>query len=236
MSENNPYAVHDDRIFAADAPVDARVAFLKKTYSLLTIGLLVFAATLWAAGHVAAVHALAIRIYNPWMPLIVLIGGSILVHAVSTKPGINLLAYFAFVFFFGLVSAPLILFVLAANPAEGGTIITQAALLTSLIFIGLSAYVYYSGKDFGFLGGMLWVSCLGLLAVAVMGFFMGFTLGLWFSGAAVLLFSGYILYDTSNILRRFPTNMYVGAALELTIDVILLFKTLVILLWSLQGD
>ncbi|MHC4897754.1 MAG: Bax inhibitor-1/YccA family protein, partial [Planctomycetota bacterium] len=174
--------------------------------------------------------------YNPWMPLIVLIGGSILVHAVATKPCINLLAYFAFVFFFGLVSAPLILFVLAASPAEGQTIISQAALLTALIFIGLSAYVYYSGKDFGFLGGILWVSCLGLIAVGLMGYFMGFTLGLWYSGAAVLVFSGYILYDTSNILRRFPTNMYVGAALELTIDVILLFKNLVFLLWSLQSD
>jgi len=234
MSENNPYAVHDDTIFAADAPVDARVTFLKKTYSLLTVGLLVFAATLWAAGHVDAVRSLAIRIYSPWMPLIILIGGSILVHAVATKPGINLIAYFAFVFFFGLVSAPLILTV--AGVAGGLVIIEQAALLTALIFVGLSAYVYYSGKDFGFLGGILWVSCLGLFAVALMGFFMGFTPGLWFSGAAVLLFSGYILYDTSNILRRFPTNMYVGAALELTIDVILLFKNLVFLLWSLQGD
>jgi FtsH-binding integral membrane protein len=236
MSENNPYAVHDDAIFAADAPVDERVVFLKKTYSLMTIGLLVFAATLWAAGHIPAVTELMVSIYNPWMPLIVLFGGSILVHAVATKPGINLVCYFAFVFFFGLVSAPLILFILAASPAEGQTIITQASLLTALIFIGLSAYVYYSGKDFGFLGGILFVGCLGLLAVSIIGFFMGFTPGLWWSGIAILLLSGYILYDTSNILRRFPTNMYVGAALELTVDVILLFKNLVFLLWSLQND
>ena len=233
MSQNNPYAVTDDAIFAADAPVDARVVFLKKTYSLLTLGLLVFAGTLWAAGNIDAVTRFAISIYNPWMSLIVLIGGSILVHAVATKPGINLVAYFSFVSFFGLVSAPMILTLAATG---GPAIISQAALLTALIFIGLSAYVFYSGKDFGFLGGMLWVGMLGLLAVALMGFFMGFTLGLLFSGAAVLLFSGYILYDTSNILRRYPTNMYVGAALELTIDVILLFKNLVFLLWSLQGD
>ncbi len=235
MSQNNPYAVSDDTIFAADAPVDARVVFLKKTYTLMTIGLLVFAATLWAAGNIPAVTRLAVSIYNPWMPLIVLFGGSILVHAVSTKPGINLVAYFGFVFFFGLVSAPLILFVLAANPAEGQTIIGQASLLTALIFIGLSAYVYYSGKDFGFLGGVLWLGVIALLSVALVGWLTGsFVPGLWYSGIAVLLMGGFILYDTSNILRRFPTNMYVGAALELTIDVILLFKSLALILWHLQ--
>lgn len=235
MSENNPYAVHDDAIFAADAPVDERVVFLKRTYSLMTIGLLVFAATLWAAGNIPAVTRLAVSIYGPWMPLIVLMGGSLVVHAVATKPGINLIAYFAFVFFFGLVSAPLVLTLAAAG--TGPTILSQAALLTAVIFIGLSAYVYYSGKDFGFLGGILWLVMLGLLAVGLVGWLTGsFAPGLWYSGIAVLLFGGYILYDTSNILRRFPTNMYVGAALELTVDVILLFKNLAILLWSLQND
>ncbi|MEE9126207.1 MAG: Bax inhibitor-1 family protein [Planctomycetota bacterium] len=234
MSENNAYAVSDDTIFAADAPVDARVAFLKKTYTLMTIGLLVFAATLWAAGRIEAVNSLAVRLYNPWMPLIVLFGGSILVHAVSTKPGLNLLAYFGFLFFFGLVSAPMIL---TLGAAGGPTIIGQAALLTALIFIGLSAYVYYSGKDFGFLGGILWLGVIALVAMALVGWLTGsFAPGLWYSGFAVMLLGGFILYDTSNILRRFPTNMYVGAALELTIDVILLFKYLLLMLWSLQGD
>ncbi len=37
---DNPYAIHDDNIAAAYAPVDARVAFLKKTYTLLLAGIL----------------------------------------------------------------------------------------------------------------------------------------------------------------------------------------------------
>jgi FtsH-binding integral membrane protein len=232
MNEN-PYAVHDDQIFAADAHVDARVIFLKKTYSLMTIGLMVFAAMLWAAGHIDPLTKMMMSLYSPWSPFIVLILGSMLVHAVSTKPGINLVAYFSFVSIFGLVSAPLILTI--AGTAAGQTIIAQASLLTTLIFIGLSAYVYYSGKDFGFLGGILWLGVIAMLSMALIGWLTGsFAPGLWYSGFAVLLLGGYILYDTSNILRRFPTNMYVGAALELTIDVILLFKHLALILWSLQ--
>ncbi len=51
----------------------------------------------------------------------------------------------------------------------------------------------------------------------------GFNLGTWFSVAMVGLAGGAILYDTSNILRHFPEDRYVGAALELFASVALMF-------------
>ena len=67
---------------------------------------------------------------------------------------------------------------------------------------------------------------LGLGIVAGI-FFGGFGLGLWFSVAGALLFSGFILYDTSNILRSYPTNAHVSAAMVLFVDLIMLFKNLI---------
>ena len=46
------------------------------------------------------------------------------------------------------------------------------------------------------------------------------------------MFSGFILYDTSNIMRRYPTNAHVSAAMELFVDVIMLFKFIVIMLMN----
>jgi hypothetical protein len=51
----------------------------------------------------------------------------------------------------------------------------------------------------------------------------GFELGTYFSVAMVALAGGAILYDTSNVLRRYPEDRYVAAALALFASVALMF-------------
>jgi len=51
----------------------------------------------------------------------------------------------------------------------------------------------------------------------------GFSLGVWFSGAMVILAGGYILYYTSNVMLHYRTDQYVAAALALFSSVALLF-------------
>ena len=51
----------------------------------------------------------------------------------------------------------------------------------------------------------------------------GFQLGTFFSVAMVGLAGASILYDTSNVLLRFPEDRYVGAALELFSSVAMMF-------------
>ena len=59
----------------------------------------------------------------------------------------------------------------------------------------------------------------------MVGFFQifGFQLGLWFMVAMVGLAGASILWTTSRVLREFPEDRYVGAALELFASVALLF-------------
>lgn len=226
MSDLNPYAL--DHLVAARAPASERLAFLQRTYGLLLAGILVFAATLWAAGNVESVNSLAVSLFrtNRWLVFAIILGGSWLVHAVADKSPINLIAYFTYAFLFGLLLAPLVLYVARTQPV----VISQASILTALVFTGLTGYVFTTRKDFSFLGGALAIGLFAMLGIAIAGMLFGFSVGLWYSVIGVVLFSGYVLYDTSKILLHYPTNRHVSAAIVLFVDVVLLFKHILILL------
>jgi len=90
--------------------------------------------------------------------------------------------------------------------------IESAAMVTLLGFAGLTAVAMTTRKDFSFLGGLL-----------VGGVIFGFQLGTFFSVAMVVLAGAAILYDTSNVLLRYPEDQYVAASLQLFASVALMF-------------
>jgi hypothetical protein len=119
-----------------------------------------------------------------------------------------------------------------AEYKSGGGVIASAAVLTGLAFTGLTLIAWQTRRDFTFLGGLLrWAGILALVAIAGSVFF-GLNLGMWFSLAMVALAGGAILYDTSNIIRYWPSDRPVGAALELFASVALMFWYLLRLLSS----
>jgi len=67
-------------------------------------------------------------------------------------------------------------------------------------------------------------------------FFGGFNLGVWFSGAMVGLASGYILYDTSNVMHHYRTDQHVAASLALFASVALLFWYILQLLMQFSSS
>jgi len=110
-----------------------------------------------------------------------------------------------------------------AEHYSGGGVIQSAAVVTLAGFVGLTAIVFYTRKDFSFLGAMLkFAGIMALVAIAAAVLF-GFELGTWFSVLMILVAGGAILYDTSNILRYYPNDRYVGASLELFASVALMF-------------
>lgn len=235
MNENNPYSSLEAPT-AAFAAASERADFLKKVYSLLFVGVMGFAATLWAAAHVPLVNGWAMSmaelIYgNRWgwaIYMAIFIGGSYVVHSVAEQKPLGGIAYGAWMVLLGLLISPIVLFV--AGTEGGGVLINQASILTAVVFLGLTAYVLYTGKDFSWLGGILTMAFWTIVVVSVIGMFMGFSLGLWFSGLIVLFSAGHILYDTSMILNRLPTSMPMTGAIWLFTDVVLLFKHILILL------
>jgi FtsH-binding integral membrane protein len=235
IMSQNPYAF-GNQLTAAESSAMERAAFLKRVYSLLLMGILGFAATLWAAANVEPVHGWAMSLgqmiygsrFGFFLYIGIFIGGSMAVHAVAETKPLNLIAFFAWAFLLGLLISPIVMF---ANAMDAG-IVSQASLITAMIFTGLTGYVFVSGKDFSFLGGILTIGMVALMAVGLAGWIFGFGVGMWFSIAIVLFMAGYILYDTSQILRRYPTTMAVSAAVVLFTDVVIMFKHILIMLMN----
>ncbi len=130
-----------------------------------------------------------------------------------------------------LIFAPLLYIATVFSDAN---VLPTAAILTTLMFAGLTAVVFISRKDFSFLGSILCVGGFIALGIILCGALFGFTLGLFFSIAMVIFASAAILYDTSNVLHHYSTDQYVAASLELFASVALLFWYVIQVVMSLS--
>jgi modulator of FtsH protease len=150
----------------------------------------------------------------------------------------NSSAGIAFVFaltgFMGLTLGPMISHYLALP--NGAQVVMMAMGGTAAIFLGLSAYVMTTRKDFSYMGGFLAVGILvGFLASIGAFFFQLPGLSLAVSAMFVLLMSGLILYETSNIIHGGETN-YIMATVTLFVAIFNLFTSLLQLLGFASSD
>ena len=208
---------------AAQAGLAERLGFVRKVYALF------FAGILFAVGGVALAFMLpsvlmAPVVEHPYITFFVMIGAVMGAQAVRHTPVVNLLALFGFTALTGVIISPFMAWVAWNNPAS----LLQAGVLTVGIFGGLTAYVFVSKKDFSFMRGMLTTGLIVVFLAALLNFFLvgSGAFGFAVSCAVLLLFSGYVLYDTSNIIRRYPTNEYIAGALDLYLDAFNIFLAL----------
>jgi FtsH-binding integral membrane protein len=138
----------------------------------------------------------------------------------ATSLGAQYAALAAYVLAEAVIFLPLL--VLAQVASHGG-VIESAALVTLLAFGGLTAVAFLTPTDFSFLGAALKYAFVLALVLILAASVFGLQLGTFFSVAMVALAGGAILYDTSNVLRRYPEDRYVGASLELFASVALMF-------------
>ena len=200
---------------------------IRNTYLLLSMTL--------AFSAVTAAASVALKLPHPGI-ILTLIGFFGLLFAVHRlkDSGWGILAVFAMTGFMGYTLGPVISRYLGLP--NGGEIVMQAMGGTAAIFIGLSAYAVTTKKDFSFMGGFLMVGIL-LAFLAGLGaiFFQIPALSLTVSAAFVLLMSGLILYETSNIIHGGETN-YVLATVTLFVSIFNLFTSLLQLLGFMNGD
>ena len=119
----------------------------------------------------------------------------------------------------------------------GGSQIVMTALGgTGVIFLGLSGYALTTRRDFNFMGGFLFVGLLVVLGAALANIFFAIpALSLALSAAIVMLFSGFILYDTGRMVNGGETN-YIHATVGLYISILNIFTSLLHLLGAFGGD
>jgi modulator of FtsH protease len=107
---------------------------------------------------------------------------------------------------------------------------------TGVIFLGLSGYALTTRRDFSFLGGMLFVGLVVILIAAIANIFLAIpAMSLAISAVVILLFSGFILYDTSRIINGGQTN-YIMATVSLYLNIFNIFIHLLNILGALGGN
>ena len=214
----------------ASLEADVRGAFLVKVYQHLVAAVVAFVAfetLLFMTGAAEAIYDLISTTSAAWL---VVLGGFMVVNWLATNAAHDVLdparQYFGL---FGLAAAeavifaPFLFYVFEVEGGGGTATVASAAVVTALGFAGLSAVALFTRTDLSFIRPMLlWggVMALVLIGAAVLS---RLELGVWFSLAMIALAGGSILYQTQTILRQYPEEAYVGAAVQLFASVMLLF-------------
>ncbi len=119
---------------------------------------------------------------------------------------------------------------------NGGQIVATAFSGTGLIFLGLSGYALTSKKDFSFMAGFLMVGMVVVILAMIGNFFFQMpALSLAISAAVILIMSGFILHDTSAIVRGEQTN-YILATVGMYLSIFNIFIHLLNLLGALSNN
>jgi modulator of FtsH protease len=153
------------------------------------------------------------------------------------KPGINLFLLYLFTFLEGMSLVPILSYYLTNG---GGSILTEAFIITTLTAFGLAAYSWTTKRDFTRLGDYLFFGVLLLLLAGIVGIFIpGLNtgiVGLLISVVGVAIFSGYVLYYIQRAKYMADTlPNAIGLTVSLFITLINLFLYILRILSILQG-
>ncbi|WP_293005949.1 Bax inhibitor-1/YccA family protein [Nitrosomonas sp.] len=201
---------------------------LRNTYMLLSL-------TLLFSGFTAAISMMMNM--PPMTYLISVIGAMVIAMFVlprfaNSPAGIGIVFLITGLLGFGL--GPIL--TMYASLPNGGNIITLSFVGTGAIFMGLSAYVLTTRKDFSFLGGFLMVGFLLVLLAALANIFLQIpAMSLMISAVVIMIMSGFILHDTSRIIHGGETN-YVLATIGLYMTIFNIFISLLQILGIMGND
>ncbi len=152
----------------------------------------------------------------------------------TKNSGMGVVLLLGFTFFMGLMLSRILL--VALSFSNGPALITTAAGGTGAIFFVLAGIATVTKRDFSFMGKLLFVGLVVILLASLANIFFHVpALSLTISAVAVLLFSGYILFDVSRIVNGGEDN-YISATLAIYLDVFNLFVHLLNLLMALSGE
>ena len=199
---------------------------LRNTYLLLSMTLLFSAAM---AGVAMAINAP----YLGWMPLIVAFALLFVISKMRNSVW-GIVLVFAFTGLLGFSIGPVVNMYM--QTAAGTQTVVTALTLTGMIFLSLSGYALVSKKDFSFMGGFLMTGLWVVIGAIVLSLFFQIPgLQLAISAAIIMIMSGLILYDTSQIINGGETN-YIMATVSLYLSIYNIFQSVLILIGFSSSD
>ncbi len=150
----------------------------------------------------------------------------------DSPTGVTLLMLFTFIT--GVTLSTLIQRTLNIN--NGGYLIAVAFGGTAAIFAGMSVISQFIKRDLGFMGKFLFIGLIALLCASLLFIiFPGKVFYVILTVAVLILFSAYLLYDLNQIMVGGETS-YVRATLNVYIDLVSIFRSLLSLLGIFNSD
>ncbi|XP_031097652.1 BI1-like protein [Ipomoea triloba] len=202
-----------------------RWGFIRKVYGILAAQILLTTVVSAITVLYAPVNELlrsnsGLLIFLIFLPFILLWP----LHVYQQKHPLNLV-------FLGLFTTSLSFTVGMTCANTDGRIVLEALILTSAVVSALTGYTFWAakkGKDFSFMGPILFT---GLFVLILTGFIQAFfplgsTSSAIYSAMGAIIFCGYIVYDTDNLIKRFTYDQYIWASVTLYLDVLNLFLTI----------
>ena len=219
-----------------DAPVvvSDQNRVLRNTYWLLALSMLPTIAGAWAGMQFNFIALFkAAPIMTPLLMFGVMIGSLFVVTRLRNSAA-GIPALFVFTFIAGAMLTPIL--TVAGQFRNGGQLVALAGGMTAVVFFTMATIATVTKKDFSFLGKFLFVGLILLIVASLANlFFQVPAVSLTISAIAVFIFSLYLLYDVSNIVRGGETN-YITATLNLFLNVYNIFISLLNLLLAFSGQ
>jgi modulator of FtsH protease len=191
------------------------------TFGLTIVGLLLSAISAqWAMSTPAVLAALQ----SGWTVLGLFIVAVLLMFATrfTSSTPLGLIPALSFMALMGVMLAPTVNHYLGVNP----TVVYMALYSTAAITAALALYVIVTRRDFGNIGGYLFIALIGLVVVSLLNiFFQSSVLHLVLSYIGAVVFSGFILHDTSKIVTGEYDN-YIDASIGMYLNIINLFSSM----------
>jgi modulator of FtsH protease len=233
MNSYRPQATTWDKLSGTTVLTEHRAAVIKQTYMLF--GLAVFSAL--AGGYIGATSETLARFFSTWVGWIAAI---LLLNvvprvaiAVRHNPVLGVSALVADGFVSGIAISPLLYVASLVAPV----LILAALMITAFVFIGVTAYVMASGRQFSAPRGLMTGIFFAIIGAVVLNAFLhiGF-LGILIS-AGIGAFGVFVLvFSTSSVLRTADADSPIPGALMLFAGVFNVFvAALNILLRLLNG-
>ncbi len=214
-----------------------RATFVGRVYQHVAAAVaafIAFEALLFVTGVADAMADFFLGSGGRWLLLLggVMIGQWFAANAAAdlTNPPRQYVGLFGTAAIEALIFAPFLAYVFSRD--GGGATVLQAAVITVIGFAILTGIGLFTRKDLSFLRPIvMWGFGLALLAI-IGGVLFGFGLGTWFSVAMIGLAGAAILYQTQNVVRRYPIQAHVAAATALFASLMTMFWYVLRLLMS----
>ena len=197
---------------------EERATLVRRTYTLVLVSVIVTMAG--ATFGLSQPRLLLFAAQHPIIMFLITLAPLLIATRTKSEFPMNIGLVLLFNFVMGVFIAPALFFYGRQQPG----LIGKAAVLTLGAFGILTLYAFVSRRDFSPWGSFLIVGLWVLIGTSILNFFVGSAAAdLWIAGVAVLLFSGLLVYDTWRLRNQYGPDEYVGAAVQIYLDLLNMF-------------